>query len=319
VTDPAGPLILEGRASASAAGADRTPHHPKETALNPVIQAARLALALSFAFVALASSAQTAPAESKEYAPQVGQSGKDVVWVPTPEALVERMLRMARVGPKDYVIDLGSGDGRTVIAAAQKFGARAMGIEYNPDMVNLSIKNAEKVGLGDKVKFVKADIFETDFGDATVITMYLLPTLNVKLRPKLLDMRPGTRIVSHAFNMEDWQPDQTATVEGRDAYLWIVPAKVGGGWKLAVPAGSGEESWRLALDQQFQKLAGKAQNGDKSFDLVDGRLTGSAVKFSFVDSSGQKREFNGRARGDKMEGTTQTQGGTPVKWTAVRS
>ncbi len=289
--------------------------------MNPLLPATALsALALSFALVTGIASAQTAaPAESKDYAPQVGQSGKDVVWVPTPDGLVDRMLRMARVGPKDYVIDLGSGDGRTVIAAAQKYGARAMGIEYNPDMVSLSIKNAEKAGLGDKVKFVKADIFETDFGDATVITMYLLPTLNVRLRPKLLDMRPGTRIVSHAFNMEDWQPDQTATVDGRDAFLWIVPAKVGGSWKLSAPAGNGEESWQIALDQQYQKLGGKAQSGGKSFDILDGRMTGPAVKFTFTDANGVKRTFDGRARGDRMEGTTQTQAGTQVKWTAVRS
>ena len=286
--------------------------------MNPVIPAARFALALSFALVAAGASAQTAPAESKDYTPQVGQSGKDVVWVPTPEALVERMLRMARVGPKDYVIDLGSGDGRTVIAAG-KLGARATGIEYNPDMVSLSIKNAEKAGMGDKVKFVKADIFESDFSEATVITMYLLPSLNIKLRPKLLDLRPGTRLVSHAFNMEDWQPDQTVTVEGRDAYLWIVPAKVDGSWKLAVPAGSGEESWQVALSQQFQKLAGKATSDGKSFNLVDAKMTGSAVKFTFTDANGTKREFNGRVSGNRMEGTTQTQGGTPVKWTAVRA
>ncbi len=287
--------------------------------MNPLIPAAaRYALALSLAFVAVAASAQTAPAESKEYTPQVGQSGKDVVWVPTPDGLVERMLRMARVGPKDVVIDLGSGDGRTVIAAA-KLGARATGIEYNPDMVSLSIKNAEKAGLGDKVKFVKADIFESDFGEATVITMYLLPSLNVKLRPKILDLRPGTRIVSHAFNMEEWQPDQTATVDGRDAYLWIVPAKVGGNWKLAVPAGSGEESWQLAFDQQFQKLAGKAREGGRTFDVIDGRLNGTNVKFTFTDGNGVKRVFDGRASGNRMEGTTQTQGGTPVKWTAARS
>jgi SAM-dependent methyltransferase len=287
--------------------------------LKPLIPAAALsALALSFLLVAGPASAQTAPSESKEYTPQVGQSGKDVVWVPTPDALVERMLRMARVGPKDYVIDLGSGDGRTVIAAA-KLGARAMGIEYNPDMVNLSIKNAEKAGMGDKVKFMKADIFETDFNEATVITMYLLPSLNIKLRPKLLEMRPGTRIVSHAFNMEDWQPDQTVTVEGRDAYLWIVPAKVQGSWKLTVPAGNGEESWQIALAQQFQRLSGGAKGGSgASFDLVDAKLTGNAVKFTFVDANGQKREFNGRVSGNKMEGTTQTQAGTPVKWTAVR-
>jgi len=285
--------------------------------LNPVIPAARFALALSFTLVTASAFAQTAPAESKEYTPQVGQSGKDVVWVPTPEALVERMLKMARVGPKDYVIDLGSGDGRTVIAAG-KLGARATGIEYNPDMVNLSIKNAEKAGMGDKVKFVKADIFESDFSEATVITMYLLPSLNIKLRPKLLELRPGTRLVSHAFNMEDWQPDQTVTVEGREAYLWIVPAKVAGSWKLTVPAGSGEEAWQLALAQQFQRISGGAKGGGKSYNLVDAKLTGSAVRFTFTDGNGTKREFTGRVSGNRMEGTTQTQGGTPVKWTAVR-
>jgi SAM-dependent methyltransferase len=287
--------------------------------VNTRLRTARIVCAaLAVSLAGASAYAQQAPAEPKEYVPQVGQSGKDVVWVPTPEALVERMLKMAGVGPKDYVIDLGSGDGRTVIAAAQKFGARAMGIEYNPDMVALSAKNAEKAGLGDKVKFIKADIFETDFSQATVITMYLLPALNLKLRPKILDLRPGTRVVSHAFNMEDWQPDQTVTVEGRDAFLWIVPAKVEGAWKLSVPAGSGEESWNVRLGQQFQVLSGRAQNGDKSFNLADARLRGPNVRFGFVDGNGVKREFSGQVRGDRMEGTTQTQGGTPVKWSATR-
>ena len=286
--------------------------------MNTRLRTARiLCAALAVSLACATAYAQQAPAESKEYVPQVGQSGKDVVWVPTPEALVERMLKLAGVGPKDYVIDLGSGDGRTVIAAA-KIGARAMGIEYNPDMVALSVKNAEKAGLGDKVKFIKADIFETDFSQATVITMYLLPALNLKLRPKILDLRPGTRVVSHAFNMEDWQPDQTVTVEGRDAFLWIVPAKVAGTWKLGVPAGSGEESWNVRLGQQFQVLSGRAQNGDKSFNLADGRLRGANIRFAFVDGNGVKREFSGQVRGDRMEGTTQTQGGTPVKWSATR-
>jgi hypothetical protein len=287
--------------------------------VNTRFRTARILCAVVAVSLAGASAyAQQTPTEPKEYVPQVGQSGKDVVWVPTPEALVERMLKMAGVGPKDYVIDLGSGDGRTVIAAAQKFGARAMGIEYNPDMVALSVKNAEKAGLGDKVKFIKADIFETDFSQATVITMYLLPALNLKLRPKILDLRPGTRVVSHAFNMEDWQPDQTVTVEGRDAFLWIVPAKVAGTWKLSVPVGSGEESWDVRLGQQFQVLSGRAQNGDKSFNLADARLRGANVRFGFVDGNGVKREFSGQVRGDRMEGTTQTQAGTPVKWTATR-
>jgi SAM-dependent methyltransferase len=287
--------------------------------VNSRIVAARAVVTLFALWLAAAPGyAQQAPSESKEFVPQSGQAGKDVVWVPTPDAVVERMLRMARVGKNDFVIDLGSGDGRTVIMAAQKFGARAMGIEYNPDMVALSIKNAEKVGLGDKVKFIKADLFETDFSQATVITMYLLPAINIKLRPKILDMRPGTRVASHAFNMEDWQPDQTATVEGRDAYLWIVPAKVAGRWKLAVPAGNGEQAWQVTLEQQFQKISGKAELADKSFNLADARLRGTAIQFSFVDGNGVKREFSGTARGDRMEGTTPTQGAAPVKWTAAR-
>jgi SAM-dependent methyltransferase len=280
-----------------------------------------LVAAVSFAAVQGAAFAQAAAdksAERQEFQPQVGQSGKDVVWVPTPEALVERMLKMAQVTPKDYVIDLGSGDGRTVIAAVQKFGATALGIEYNPDMVALSVKAAEKAGVADKAKFIKADIFETDFSKATVITMYLLPALNLKLRPKILDMRPGTRVVSHAFNMEDWEPDQTVTVEGRDAYLWIVPAKVQGSWALSVPAGNGAEKWQIALKQNFQKLSGTATLGDKSYNLTETRLRGADVAFAFVDGNGIKRQFSGRAAGDKMEGTTAAQGGAKVNWTAAR-
>jgi SAM-dependent methyltransferase len=268
---------------------------------------------------AAAQAAADKKGETQEYQPQVGQAGKDVVWVPTPEALVERMLRMANVTARDYVIDLGSGDGRTVIMAVQKFGATALGIEYNPDMVAISVKAAEKAGVSDRAKFIKADIFETDFSKASVITMYLLPALNVKLRPKILDLRPGTRIVSHAFNMEDWEPDQTATVEGRDAYLWIVPAKVQGNWALAVPAGNGEEKWQIALKQTFQKISGTARLGDKSYNLTEARLRGADIGFAFVDGNGIKRQFTGRAAGDKMDGSTTTQGGAKVNWTAARS
>jgi SAM-dependent methyltransferase len=280
-----------------------------------------LSLAAAAAFTLAVAGGQAlaqSAAEKKGYEPQVGQAGKDVVWVPTPEALVEQMLRMARVTSKDFVIDLGSGDGRTVIMANQKFGARAMGIEYNPDMVELSKRNAEKAGVGDKVQFIKADLFETDFSKATVITMYLLPGINMKLRPKILGMRPGTRVVSHAFNMEDWEPDQTATVEGRDAFLWIVPAKVQGNWTLTMPSGSGEETWQVALKQAFQKLTGTARLGDKSFELADARLRGSEIRFTFTDANGMKREFTGRAQGDRLEGTTKAQGGATVKWAAVR-
>src|SRR6187551_797972 len=172
--------------------------------------------------------------QAKPFEPTVGQQGKDVVWVPTAQGLVDRMLDMAKVTPKDYVIDLGSGDGRTVITAAKR-GAKALGIEYNPEMVELSKRNAAKEGVSEKASFMKADLFESDFSQAQVITMFLLPSINMKLRPKLLNLKPGTRIVSNTFDMEDWKPDQDATVENCTnwctAHLWIVPAKVDGNWK----------------------------------------------------------------------------------------
>src|SRR5688500_1442381 len=179
--------------------------------------------------VSLAGAGGAAVAQpAKSYEPQVGQEGKDVVWVPTPQALVDKMLDMAKVTPKDYVIDLGSGDGRTVIAAAKR-GARAHGIEYNPDMVELAKANAAKAGVADRATFAKADIFESDYSKATVITMFLLPTLNLKLRPTLLDLKPGTRIVSNSFTMEDWEADETATLSNDcvswcTALFWIIPA-----------------------------------------------------------------------------------------------
>ena len=189
----------------------------------------KFVLALSLSVAIAGGIAQAQPA--KEYQPEVGQAGKDVVWVPTPQALVDKMLDMAKVTPKDYVIDLGSGDGRTVITAAKR-GSKALGIEYNPDMVELSKRSAANEGVSDKASFVKADLFESDFSQAQVITMFLLPSINVKLRPKILDLKPGTRIVSNSFDMEEWKPDETATVEGCNnwctAHLWIVPAKVGG-------------------------------------------------------------------------------------------
>ena len=201
----------------------------------------RLSVALLLAvFSATAcSQAQKAPAA---YEPTVGQEGKDVVWVPTPQAVVDKMLDMAKVTPKDFVMDLGSGDGRTVITAAKR-GARAMGVEYNPQMVELSKRNAEKEGVTARASFVKADLFETDFSQATVITMFLLPDINLKLRPKILGLKPGTRIVSNSFTMGDWQADETAELSSSQgcsnswctALLWIVPAKVAGTY--AVPQG----------------------------------------------------------------------------------
>jgi SAM-dependent methyltransferase len=273
--------------------------------------ARRAGLALALCAFAAAGAAQQA---QKDFTPQVGQAGKDVIWVPTPDELVDRMLRMAQTTPEDFVIDLGSGDGRTVIAAAKRFGARAMGIEYNPDMVELSTRNASKEGVSGKVRFVKADIFESDFSQATVITMYLLPGLNLKLRPKLLDMKPGTRLASHQFNMDDWQPDEVSNLDGRRAYLWIVPAKVQGAWRLQ----SGADGYDLTLEQRYQMLEGSVKLGQVAAGLREARLTGDRIAFSFVDSGGVRRDFTGRVNGNAMEGTVRTDGGSEARWSAAK-
>ena len=256
-------------------------------------QLMRHVFALLFAaFSALAfAQPQKAPAA---YEPSVGQEGKDVVWVPTPQALVDKMLDMAKVTPGDFVMDLGSGDGRTVITAAKR-GARALGIEYNPDMVALSTQNAEKEGVSDRARFMKADLFATDLSKATVITMFLLPEINLKLRPRLLDLRPGTRVVSNSFTMEKWQADESATLSEADgctaswctALLWIVPARVGGTYKI--PQGE------LFLSQEFQMLSGTLRTGGAPVPVA-GRVRGEAISFR---AGG--REYRGSVNGGKLE------------------
>ena len=222
--------------------------------------------------VSASAYAQTPATGQKPFEPQVGQAGKDVVWVPTPQGVVDKMLDMAHVTKTDFVMDLGSGDGRTVITAAKR-GARAMGIEYNPDMVELSKKNAEAAGMTARATFVTADLFETDFSKADVITMFLLPSINMKLRPKLLDLKPGTRIASNTFTMEDWQADETATVTDGcssswcTALFWIVPAKVDGTW--TTPNGE------LKLTQTFQMISGTMGS-----QAVQGRLHGAEITFT---------------------------------------
>ncbi|HEX8028345.1 MAG TPA: class I SAM-dependent methyltransferase [Vicinamibacterales bacterium] len=227
---------------------------------------------LALAFTASVTFAQGTATGQKPFEPQVGQAGKDVVWVPTPQAVVDKMLDMAKITKDDIHYDLGSGDGRTVITAAKR-GARAFGIEYNPDMVTLSQNNAKAAGVSDRATFVKADLFETDFSKATVVTMFLLPSINMKLRPKILDMKPGTRIASNTFTMEDWQADETATVTDGcssswcTALFWIVPAKVAGTWNT--PNGA------LTLTQSFQMLSGTLGT-----QAVQGRLRGNDIELT---------------------------------------
>jgi hypothetical protein len=257
-----------------------------------------------------------ATAQNKDYTPSVGQEGKDVIWVPTPQALVEKMLDMAKLTAKDIHFDLGSGDGRTVITAAKR-GAQAVGVEYNPDMVALSERAAVKEGVAGKAKFVQGDIFQTDFSHATVITLYLLPSLNVKLRPTILKMKPGTRVVSHAFNMDDWQPDQTENVEGRTAYLWIVPAPVEGTWRWN-GSGNGPKEYEVALRQQFQKVDGSARLDGRPGQLRDVKLGGDQISFTMLDADGARRDFAGRVSGNTMQGVVKQPGGE-AKWSATRA
>ena len=269
------------------------------------VRGALLTLCVSLAAGTAFAQAQQA---TKPFEPQVGQQGKDVVWVPTSDAMVSQMLGMAKVTPQDYVIDLGSGDGRTVIAAAKR-GTRALGIEYNPDMVELSKRNAAAAGVTSQATFVKADLFETDFSKATVITMFLLPQINMKLRPKILDLKPGTRIVSNTFTMEDWTPDETANVSDGcstwcTAMLWIVPAKVTGVWRIG-PS-------QLTLTQQFQMLQGTLKTGDNSVDITEAKLKGDEIVFTAGGTL-----YTGRVTGNAMQGTTS--GATTGKWSATRT
>ena len=273
--------------------------------------AATLAVA-AFTFAHL-SVAQLKP-PSGDYQPQVGQPGKDVVWVPTPDGLVERMLTMAQVTSNDYVVDLGSGDGRTVIAAHKRFGARAMGVEFNPEMVALSQRNAQREQVNpERARFVRGDIFETNFTDATVVTMYLLPGLNLRLRPQLLKMTPGTRLVSHQFTMEDWQPDETSYFDFRPAYLWIVPAQIQGAWRMNL----GGANLDFDLEKTFQRLRGTASYGQIRAGLRDPAIKGDNISFTLVDQKGVQHDFVGKVAGDKMEGSFRA-GAQSGSWSATR-
>lgn len=277
--------------------------------MQPRFRASLTAFALS-AFTLSACVAQPtapqAPSSQTDFKPESGQAGKDVIWVPTPQALVDRMLDMAALTKDDYVIDLGSGDGRTVITAAKR-GARAHGIEYNPDMVALSRRAAEAEGVAGRATFAQADIFESDFSSASLITLFLLPDLNVKLRPTLLEMRPGTRVVSNSFSMGDWQPDDSidagpGCTSWCRAHKWVVPAKVGGTWSL------GDAS--LQLTQTYQMLDGALTLGGRTFPISEARVNGAAIAFT----AGGRR-YSGKVDGSSMTGTVEGGG----QWRASRA
>jgi len=274
--------------------------------MNPTLVLKRCLVASALCFVT-SSPAQT-PKDA--YEPQVGQHGKDVIWVPTPQALVDRMLNLGKVTAQDNLVDLGSGDGRTVITAAKK-GTTALGIEYNPDMVELSKRNAEKAGVTAKAQFKRADLFETDFSHATVVTMFLLPDINIRLRPKILDMKPGTRIVSNSFTMGEWKWDESVNATSEEgctsyctAYLWIVPAKVAGSWKT--PQGT------LQLTQEFQNVSGTLTQNGNATKITNAKLNGPQLTFSAGSTS-----YSGQVNGSEIKGTMKN-GSSAGAWTATR-
>lgn len=241
------------------------------------------------------------------FVPEVGRPGKDVVWVPSPDPLVDTMLEIAEVTHRDVVMDLGSGDGRTVIAAA-RLGARAIGVEYDPQLVELSRARAATAGVGERATFVAADLFETDLSGATVITMFLLPDLNARLRPRLLALEPGTRIVSNTWDLEDWEPDQTVVLDPCPGFctalLWIVPACVGGTWEL--PEGE------LVLEQQFQVVTGTLRTSAGTVAIEEGRLRGVRLAFRAGGT-----DYTGLVRGDVITGTAAA-GARASGWRATR-
>jgi len=262
---------------------------------------------LASCFISIAAGATQAQEIKEPYEPISGQAGKDVVWVPTPPVLVEKMLDMARVTPQDYVMDLGSGDGRNVIAAAKR-GARALGVEYNPDMVELSRRIAAREGVADKALFVQGDMFEADISQATVLALFLLTENLNRLVPKFLDLSPGSRIVVNGFEIDDWKADEIGRADGDceswcTAYLYIVPARVAGTWLL--PRG------RLALEQRFQELTGTLSSDGTSAPIKNGRLRGNRISFTVGGV-----DYIGHVQGDTMSGDLK--GSASGDWRAVR-
>lgn len=248
-----------------------------------------------------AQSAESTKLGDEKYEPRVGQSGKDVIWVPTNDAVADAMLKAAKVKPTDLVYDLGAGDGKIAIAAAKNFGATAVGIEYNKDMADLAKRNTERAGVADKVTIINGDIFVEDFSKATVVTMYLLPDLNLKIRPTILKMAPGTRIVTNSFNMGDWEPDDTVGTGYAQGYFWVVPGNAAGKWSLKGMEGS-QQPATLEITQRYQRVGGVLNIYGKSQPILGATLTGNRLKFSFTDHSNQSRIVDVTLNGNEFSG-----------------
>ena len=241
----------------------------------------------------------------QQLAPTRGQAGKDVIWIPTPEGLIDKMLTAAKVTPQDRVFDLGAGDGIIAITAARKFGAQSVGIEYNPKMADYARCRVKEAGMTDKVRIITGDIFQENFSSATVVTLYLLPDLNLRLRPTLLKMKPGTRIVSHAFTMGDWEPDETMNHEFARGYFWIVPAQVDGDWMMTGLEGG---PVRMSLRQSYQNIGGTLTRASVPLPLLGAKLRGEEISFQFSTPDRVVHTFTGRVSGNRISGTVSTSG-----------
>lgn len=239
----------------------------------------------------------------------------DVPYVPTPQEVVDRMLQMAAIKPNELVMDVGCGDGRMVVTAAQKYGARGLGYDINPERIKEARDNAQKARVTDKVEFRLGNLFDVDISKANVLAMYLLESVNQKLKPKILGtMQPGTRIVSHAFTMGDWKPDRQESVDGRNIYLWVVPARIEGNWQ--VKTGQGRDSFGLKIKQAYQEFAGEAQIGGRLVPVTDGRLRGSEISFVVESEPGKRQSYRGTVEGDAIRAEPVGSGG--LAWLARR-
>jgi precorrin-6B methylase 2 len=277
------------------------------------MQAMRYAALIAAAVLLAAGTAGAQPASAGS-PPQIGQVSRDSVWVPTPERMIRRMLQLADVTADDVVVDLGAGDGRIPIHAAKHFGARAIGVELEENLVRLSIESARAQGVSDRARFVRQDLFEFDLSAATVIALYISPGVMSKLKPRLLALKPGTRVVSHHFALEDWEPDETVRVENRTGYLWVVPADAQGTWTVK-RAGA---ALKVTIEQVRQQIAIRGERAGFAVPVIGARLRGTEINFTAFDADGDARQYHGRVEGARMSGESDVHGFRRERWSASR-
>jgi SAM-dependent methyltransferase len=248
--------------------------------------------------------------------PEFGQVSKDSVWVTTPERMIRRMLQLADTTKDDVVLDLGAGDGRIPIYAAKHFGARGIAVELEENLVQVARQAAAREGVSQRVQVIRQDLFDADLSPATVLALYISPGAMQRLKPRLLKLAPGTRIVSHQFDLGDWEHDEKVEVEGRIAYLWVVPASIAGSWRVTIPG----QDFQLRLDQRYQAIKGSAAREAKELPVLGARVRGTEIRFTTFDRDGTSRHYTGRLEGGRLSGQSDAGLGiAPLAWTAVRA